>query len=220
MQTKKITVLIADDHPLLCLGVETLLKREANLEYVGKAASSEDLFEVLPETTPDVLLLDLNMPGADYTRNIERLKTEYPKVRILVYSGYNGQDITKSLLERGVAGYLPKSANPDIVIEGIKAVVASNSPFVHREKKKLPKKTKRISSSILLTDNFQKRMALSKREQEILVLISKGLTSQRIGNTLFISKYTVETHRKNILRKLELNSSTELVKFAIQQGLV
>lgn len=219
MQQKKITVLIADDHPMLCLGVETLLKREADLDYVGKAGSSEELFEILPEASPDVLLLDLNMPGADYTRNIERLCKEYPKLRILVYSGYNGQDITKSLLESGVDGYLSKGTSGDLLIEGIKAV-ADGRNFVREEKKKLPKKAKRISSSILLTDNFQKRMCLSKREQEILVLISKGLTSQRIGNTLYISKYTVETHRKNILRKLELNSSTELVKFAIQQGLV
>lgn len=220
MQQKKINVFIADDHPLLRLGVKSLLKREGGFHLIGQASSGTEMFEVLPDCIPDVLLLDLNMPGADYTHNIDRLKNEYAKVGILVYTGYNGQDITKDLLDRGVLGYVSKTASAETLIEAIKEV-ASGKPFLYPNRKKSNGyHAHHNGSQPTLKDNFQKRLCLSKREQEILVLISKGLTSQRIGTKLFISKYTVETHRKNILRKLELNSSTELVKFAIQQGLV
>ncbi|MBR9919746.1 MAG: response regulator transcription factor [Bacteroidetes bacterium] len=217
MKQTNINVFIADDHPVVVAGVSTLFKKAPGLNLVGSAHSSDQLFNCLPTARPQVLLLDLNMSGQDYTRNIKQLQEEFPWVKVLIYSGYQSFDLAKSLLNMGAKGYLHKSAEPVQLIEAIQAVHSGEVYYQPVRKIQPRKKDKKAGA---LTDDFQKRLRLSKREQEILVLISKGLTSQRIGNTLFISKYTVETHRKNILRKLDLNSSTELVKFAIQQGLV
>ena len=124
------------------------------------------------------------------------------------------------MLDAGAHGFLLKSASPTDVREAIERVVAGEQYVGARDRTAQAPSDQAPGPESLLKDNFRRRLRLSKREQEILVLISRGMTSQGIGNTLYISKYTVETHRKNILRKLEVNSSTELVKFAIKQGLV
>jgi DNA-binding NarL/FixJ family response regulator len=218
MKQTNITVFIADDHPVVVAGLASIFQDEPGFTLLGSANSSDQLFNCLPQVRPQVLLLDLNMAGQDYTRNIEQLRREYPWVKILVFSGYQSYDLSKSLIELGAQGYLHKSAAPEAIIEAIKDV--HNGEICCQPVRKAPTPKSQSASTLALTDDFQKRLSLSKREQEILVLISKGLTSQRIGKALFISKYTVETHRKNILRKLDFNSSTELVKFAITQGLV
>ncbi|MCB0706457.1 MAG: response regulator transcription factor [Saprospiraceae bacterium] len=213
-----INVFIADDHPVVVAGISSLFQKASGIVLVGSAQSSDELFTCLPQVRPQVLLLDLNICGQDYTKNIQQLKKDFPWVKVLIYSGYQSYDLAKSLIDMGAQGYLHKSAEPEQLVEAIQSV-HNGTVYYHPVRKIMPQK-KETQSAVALTDDFQKRLRLSKREQEILVLISKGLTSQRIGNALFISKYTVETHRKNILRKLDLNSSTELVKFAIQQGLL
>lgn len=217
MKQTNINVFIADDHPVVVAGVASIFRTAPGLTLVGSAHSSDQLFGSLTQARPQVLLLDLNMAGQDYTHNIKQLKKDFPWVRVLIYSAYQSFDLAKSLIEMGALGYLHKSAEPEQLIEAINSV-HNNEVYYHPVRTVQP--NKKDKSGVALTDDFQKRLRLSKREQEILVLISKGLTSQRIGNALFISKYTVETHRKNILRKLDFNSSTELVKFAIQQGLL
>jgi DNA-binding NarL/FixJ family response regulator len=217
--TKTITkVFIADDHPIVLLGVKQMLASAENKDLVGEASSSHELFKALPEVRPDVLLLDLNMPGNDYQQTIQLLQTKFPQLKIIIYTAYNAPDLIKSLEQSGVHGFLLKTAAPSTIHEAIEKVMAGEYYSYVKDRAYQPPSDEQPGPG--LKDNFRKRLKLSKREQEILVLISKGLTSQRIGKTLFISKYTVETHRKNILRKLELNSSTELVKFALQQGLV
>ena len=218
MKQTNINVFIADDHPVVVAGIASIFQDEPGLALVGSANSSDQLFNCLPQARPQVLLLDLNMAGQDYTRNIEQLQKDFPWVKILVYSAYQSYDLAKSLIAMGAHGYLHKSADPEQLLEAINQV-HNGETYYHPVRKPKPAASKGQKEG-MLTDDFQKRLSLSKREQEILVLISKGLTSQRIGKTLFISKYTVETHRKNILRKLDFNSSTELVKFAITQGLV
>jgi DNA-binding NarL/FixJ family response regulator len=135
-----------------------------------------------------------------------------------VYTSYHSPDLVRSLIHGGAAGFLPKTASPVEITEAIQNVSQGEihvSMVGHAQPDTAP-----VADHAPLPDDFRKRLGLSRREQEILVLISRGLSSQRIGQTLYISKHTVETHRKNILRKLDFNSSTELVKFAVQQRLV
>ncbi|MCB9285519.1 MAG: response regulator transcription factor [Lewinellaceae bacterium] len=220
MQQNSTKVFIADDHPIVAIGLKSVLERFPDVVFAGHAGNSEELFKALPDVRPDVVFLDLNMPGNDFYRNIDQIVRDHPRVRVIIFTGYDAPDLVKSLFEAGAHGFLLKTATAVEISQALEAV-RSGLTYSHiRDRSSQPPSDEKPGPAELLKDNFRKRLRLSRREQEILVLISKGLTSQRIGKLLFISKYTVETHRKNILRKLELNSSTELVKFAIQQGLV
>ncbi|MCU0346622.1 MAG: response regulator transcription factor [Saprospiraceae bacterium] len=216
---QQIKVFIADDHPIVLQGVSCVLSNNPAFQVVGTAASGDELSRKLLHAKPNVLLLDLNMPGKDFYENINWVKTNAPSVKILAYTSYHTTDLVRSLIHDGAAGYLPKTATPAEIAEAIQCVSQGEihvTMVAHAQSDATPV-TEHAAS---LPDDFRKRLGLSRREQEILVLISRGLSSQRIGQTLYISKHTVETHRKNILRKLDFNSSTELVKFAVQQRLV
>lgn len=213
-----IKVFIADDHPVVTLGLKCLLSKREGVEVVGTAFSSQELHHQLPKTRPTVLVLDLNMPGADFCENIAWVKTNAPWVKILAHSSYYTTDLVRSLMAQGVHGYVAKTALPGDFMEAISTILNGETfvaPPANAKSDICPN-----PQHPDLQDDFKKRLSLSKREQEVLVLISKGLSSMNIGKTLFISKHTVETHRKNILRKLDFNSSTELVRFAVQNGLV
>ncbi len=213
-----IKIFIADDHPVIAHGVRCMISDHPTMTIVGTGISSNELFQLLPKALPTILLLDLNMPGSDFYDNIEWVKKNVPWVKIIVFSGYYTPDLVKSLLNAGVKGYVAKESKPAELVEAILTVSKGNTFVVPPANAKSDNGCQQQQNG--MQDNFRKRLSLSRREQEILELISKGLSSQGIGKTLYISKHTVETHRKNILRKLDFNTSTELVKFAVQQGLV
>ncbi len=216
MSFEKIRVVIADDHPIVSAGVQALLAKDENKELIGSVSSGKELLKLLSQNRADVLLLDLNIPGEDFAKTIKKLKESYPFLRIVAYTSYNHPDLVKSVVDLKIDGFLLKNSSKDSFIEALEQVKAGEF-YMSREIRLANQKPMKDK---VLVDGFQKRLCLSKREQEILRYISRGFTSQSIGNELFISRYTVETHRKNILRKLNFNSSTELVKFAVEQGLV
>ncbi len=206
--TSTLKVFITDDHPVVINGLKAFFQNHSSIRIVGVARSASEMFERLEAARPNVLLLDLNLPGTDFYDNIHQLRQRFPWVKIVIFSGYQSQDLVRSLRQAGIDGYLTKAIELDELANALHRVMGNEeviieSPLVANVK-----------------DDFSKRLTLSRREQEILRLISRGLSSQRIGKTLFISKHTVETHRKNMLRKLDFNTSTELVKFAVQHGLV
>lgn len=216
--TYHVKVFIADDHPVVAFGVSAMLSKRAEISIVGTAQSGSEMSRLLPKACPTVLLLDLNMPGSDFYENIAWVKLHAPWVKVLAYSSYFSPELVKSLLNEGVKGYLHKSALPEELTEAVFAVARGENYVISPALSASDHSFSDVGAAA--PDDFKKRLGLSRREQEVLVLISRGLSSQRIGKTLYISKHTVETHRKNILRKLDFNSSTELVKFAVQQGLV
>lgn len=220
MTTQPITVFLADDHPIVAEGIKALLLPFNEFQFVGHASDGQDLMRQLSDLKVQVLLLDLNMPGDDFFVNIKYLRKQHPWIRILAFTGYDNPSLAKSVIDAGAQGFLVKSCKPSQILEAIR-VLRNGEQYLPEILRQNETPAESASTSPPpVRDDFRKRLSLSKREQEILVFISKGFTSQRIAQALFISKYTVETHRKNILRKLDLNSSTELVKFAIQQGLI
>ncbi len=211
-------IFIADDHPVITLGISSLLSKQPEFEVVGTAASGDEMTRKLKNALPNVLLLDLNMPGKDFYENIAWVKKHVPWVKVVAYSAYYSPELVRSLVHEGACGFISKTASPEELVEAIHAIQQGEiyvSQVAHAQSDCAPD-----PGHPELQDEFRKRLGLSRREQEVLVLISQGLSSQRIGQTLYISKHTVETHRKNILRKLDFNSSTELVRFAVQNGLV
>jgi len=218
MEQAQTNILIADDHPAVRMGLVSLLKHQPSYKVIGQVGNSNEIPKYLSSIKTDLLVLDLNMPGQDYSVTISDVQSNHPDVKILVFSGYYDDDLEKRLRKVGVEGFITKNMHPSRVLDSLVDVVNGKNCFISDEMAEKASREKQISDKF--KDSFCKRLGISKREQEVLVLISKGMTSQTIGKALFISKYTVETHRKNILRKLDMNSSTELVKFAIKQGLV
>lgn len=217
MSVSSTTILLVDDHPIVALGVKAMLERQSTYELKYHACCGEDVLAYLAKNTASLLLLDLNLPDIEYTELLKKCRKLAPTMKIVAYTAYNDVQLVRAVLRQKVDGYLLKTTSAEEFREALKQVVMRNEVYIGSNVQ-LNNPKKRVCRS--LKDNFQKRLSLSKREKEILGLISQGHTSISISKTLFISKHTVETHRKNILRKLNFNSSTELVKFAVQQGLV
>ena len=217
--TPDVRLAVVDDHPIVVAGLQALLANQDGINLVATAPSLQDLTDTWP-TMYDVIFLDLNIPGESYKDNIEQLKTKYPKAHLVAYTSYNYPDLVRETLKLGCSGYLLKQISREEIVKAIHTVMAGERYVGTDITLARNSRARRKPDSAELKDDFQKRLLLSKREKEILNLISKGFTSQHIADELFISRYTVETHRKNILRKLNFNTSTELVKFAVLQGLV
>ncbi len=211
------TVALVDDHPIVAVGVKGMLSKDSRIQFVHHAFCGEDILEYLSQYTVDLLLLDLNLPDFDFLDLIKAVQNIVSSTKIIAYTAYNDCQLVKNVLQAGVDGYLLKTTAPDQFRKAINYVLTQKDVFIGEG---VQINGSKISNPKKLKDDFQKSLSLSKREKEILELISQGYTSSTISQALFISKYTVETHRKNILRKLNFNSSTELVKFAVQQGLV
>lgn len=219
-QTPLIKIAVVDDHPIVVAGLHATLAQESSVELVTGASSMADLVAQEP-VCAHVILLDLNIPGETYRENIATAKKRWPDTRVAAYTSYNYPDLIRETLKLGFCGFLLKQVSREALIDGLLAIHAGER-HISTESKTVNSaaKGRKPKKGDIPNDDFQKRLLLSKREKEILHHISKGSTSQQIADTLFISRYTVETHRKNILRKLNFNTSTELVKFAVEQGLV
>lgn len=214
-----IRLAVVDDHPIVVAGLKALLQDVDGINLTASATSYGKLHETWSSNI-DVIFLDLNIPGESYIDNINKAKLKFPKAKIAAYTSYGNPNLAKEILNLGCQGFLLKQISKEEIIKAIYAIndgeryVDHEVSFARIE----PKSSTENNSE--LKDDFQKRLSLSKREKQILLLISQGYTSKHIAEQLFISRYTVETHRKNILRKLNFNTSTELVKFAVLQGLV
>ena len=208
-----IRIAVVDDHPIVIAGLSAMFTNDDVIEVAATAPSVEALMQSL-RGTADILLLDLNIPGEKYGDNIAAIKKRWPRTRIAAYTSYEGIDLVREMIKLGCSGYLLKKDSRESMREGLQNIMAGKS-HVSLLRKEIPKR----NAAPAMRDSFQKVLLLSKREREVLFHLCKGLTSQQMADALFISRYTVETHRKNILRKLGFSSSTELVKFAVEQGL-
>lgn len=212
-----IRLFLVDDHAVLREGLRFLLDLELDIALVGEATNGQDLLDQLPTTPTDVVLLDLNMPLLGGVPTAERLRTDYPALRVLVLSMVEEPLTIKQAFAAGAHGYLLKNASKDELLAGIRTVMAGRR-FLCSE----------LGLSFL--DNSLRQpltapgppvaSALSRREQEVLQLVAAGLTTQQIADQLFTSKRTVETHRQNILAKTDCKNTAALIHYAIKQQLL
>ncbi len=211
-----IRILLADDHAMFRSGLRALLEKEADLEVVGEAGSGHEVLEALENTNVDVLLLDINMPGLKGSRIAELALEQYPSLLVVALTMHEDEYYVQELFKIGVKGYVLKKSTGTEALQAIRAVYRGDeyidpalasmliSPFVG---KATQKKQGRLD-------------VLTRREQEILELLVYGHTNTEIAEKLCISERTVETHRSNITGKLGLKSRSELVRFAIENGLM
>jgi DNA-binding NarL/FixJ family response regulator len=211
-----INIVLADDHQVVRKGVKALLSSEADFNIVGEAGNGLETIEVVEKVKPDILVLDLMMPGLNGLEVNRQLSKKCPGTRTVVLSMHGSEAYVLEALRSGARAFVLKDAPPEELVHAIREAYAGrrflSSPLSENAIEAYTRKTE--LTNIDPMDN------LTAREREILQLTAQGLTNAAIGSRLFISPRTVETHRTNLMRKLELHNHAQLIQFAIQHGII
>lgn len=211
----KIRVLVVDDHTIFREGLCSLLARRKWIEIVGQAEDGKQAIAQVAELHPDVVLMDIAMPGMNGLQATQAIRRSFPDIRILVLTQYESDEYIFSLLQAGAAGYILKLAPVEDLVEAIR-VVHSQGAFL------TPDLLQTVVDRMVESSppDPERKPVLTEREQEILRLITEGLTGNEIAERLCISRKTVVTHRAHIMEKLGAHNAAELIKHAIQEGMV
>jgi two-component system response regulator NreC len=213
-----IRILVVDDHTLVRDGITSLLSEVSNLQVVGLAKNGDEAITMLESTNPDIVLMDIIMPKLNGIEVTEILIKKYPQINIILLSMEISEEFVLKGIKAGAKGYLPKDIRKKTLIEAIITVHQGGTYF--------SQKVSNLMLSCLASDkkseagNTAKDIPLSCRELEVLIHIATGFSNREIGEQLFISVKTVDTHRINILRKINVRSTAELVKYALKNGII
>jgi len=212
-----IRLLLVDDHAVVRSGLRMLLEGEADVEIAGEAGTAREALDLLARLHPDVVLMDIGLPdlsGIDATREI---KTLHPEIAIVALTIHEDEEYFFKMLEAGASGYVPKRAAPEELLTAIRAA-ASGEVYLY------PSLAKFLVHDYLTQESTSREErtldGLTQREEEVLGHLADGASNTEIAETLAISPKTVARHRENIMRKLNLHSRTELVKYAIRKGII
>lgn len=207
----EIKILIVDDHPVVRDGLVAILGTQPDFRIAGEAASGPEALALVSKEQPDVLLLDLEMPGMDGVEVLQQLRQAHPDVKVVVFTAFDTDERILSALQAGARGYLLKGAPRFELFEAIRVVHGGGS-LLH------PVVTSRLLNQLAAPE--QKVEELTPREQEVLVLLAQGLQNKEIAHELTITERTVKFHISAILSKLDAGNRTEAVTIALQQGLI
>lgn len=213
---EKTKIIICDDHQILTQGLKALLKNQEEIEVTAAVNNGQELLEIMKHQTPDIILLDIDMPLMDGIEVLKKVKMIRPSVKIIFLTIHNEKNIIQRVMELGAQGYLLKTVAKGELLEAIRKIrnggiyISDAATNALLEKQKLDKLSPRLDEDI---------EPLTTREVEILKLIAEGYSNTEIGSMLYISPRTVDTHRTNIMKKLKVKNIAGLIKYAIQSGL-
>ncbi len=212
-----IKLLLVDDHQVVRTGLRMLLEGQPDMKIIGEADSGIHALEKTKELSPDVIVMDITLPDISGIEATRQIKEQYPDISVIALTIHEDEQYFFEMLQAGASGYVPKRAAPEDLITSIRAAYAGEI-YIY------PSLAKALVADFLgrSTQENEKTSldGLTTREQEVLSLLAEGLSNDEIGETLNISKHTVARHRENLMRKLELHSKSELVKYAIRKGLI
>lgn len=211
-EPQQLKIIIADDHQLFSDGLEQLLNTMENTTVIGKVKDGKSLMRLLNGQPPDLVLMDINMPKMDGLATTREIRILFPALKILFITMYFDPNIIALCRELNVNGYLTKDTTADIMKETILAVMAGKTVYLEKKKEETPK-------NFFQHDDLVQKFKLSIRELEIIKQVKAGHTTKEIARLLGLSDLTVETHRKNIFRKLNCRSMADLIRFACEQDL-
>jgi DNA-binding NarL/FixJ family response regulator len=214
---KKIRIVLVDDHQMFRDGVKSVLSDEENMEVVGEVGNGNDLFELLKSNTPDLIITDISMPEISGIEVTKYVSENYPDIKILILSMHTNEEFITKALSSGANGYLPKDTSMNELLDAINTIYKGDNYF-----------NRNISDTILKSiidksknnQNNSKNEKLTKREKEVVQLVVDGLTNKEIADKLFISIRTVDSHKNNVMQKLKLKSSVELVKYILKNNII
>ena len=215
-----IKILIADDHRIIRDGLKSLLSDEKDIIIVGEAADGDEALIKTSELLPDLLIADISMPGINGIEMTRLLCKEVLKTKVLILSMHDNEDYINQALVAGASGYLLKDSSKEELLKAIKAVNNGETYCSGDVSKILLNKFLTSSKSKKLIFEVEEKLELTKREKEILKLISDGLSNKEIANKLFLSSRTVGAHRYNIMQKLNVKNGAELVRTAFKLNLI
>lgn len=207
-----VRLIITDDHPVIREGIKLILANESDIELVAVVGDGLELLKKLEKTETDVILMDINMPGMNGIDATQRVKKNYPNIKVLCYSQYDEKRFVKQILKRGANGYLLKNASAKELVKAIK-MVHSGGIYLSEELPNIFTEKPKRRSNYLFPE-------LTTREKDVLNEICVEKNNNEIAETLFISHNTVETHRSNLLLKVGVKNTAGLVKWAIQNEIV
>lgn len=214
--TPKIRVIIADDHPLIINGITEILEKDERFTIIATYNDGKALMQSTLLPNADVLMLDLNMPGKDGLQVLEEIKAMNLNLHILILTSYFSKQLAEQCQSAGANGYILKSDSLDMLATIIMEVLAGKAVFPD-----FSENAEETPNDFTYLDKFLKKYNLTKREVEVIQMVCKGYNSNEIADKLFLSSFTVQTHRRNIFRKLNIEGNTiALYKFASAHGLL
>ena len=209
-----IRLLVVDDHSIIRQGIQAMVRHRSDILIAGEVGTGREALELLEKDQVDVVLMDIDMPGLSGIEVTKIINQKYPKIEVLALTLHEESSFITAMLKAGASGYLLKNSNSETLVEAIHTI--------HRGESYLPPQV----SNAVLHNMMKKKPAsykspvnLTTRELEVLKLISEGYNNSQIAEMLFISKRTVDTHRHNLLEKLNLNNTAGLVRYAFEHNL-
>lgn len=203
MRDNIIQILVADDHQMVRIGLMTVINSFDNMQIIGEAANGYEVIELCREIQPDVILMDIKMPSLDGIEATKRIVSQYPDIKIIGLTSFNQDDLIKDMLMAGASGCLLKDANREEIHEAIINATTGKVIMSHHTMHHLLHHTHPVNP-------------LSDRENDVLKLMIQGMTNQEIADNLFVSQSTIKFHVSNILIKLNVNTRTEAVSYALK----
>lgn len=210
-QTNEIKIILVDDHKLLRAGLKNIIEQKSNMLIIGEASDGREAIKLVAKLQPNVIVMDVAMPGLNGIEAAKQIHKNHPEIKIIGLSMHSGKQFIQGMFKAGAYGYLLKDGDSDELITAISTVM-KNKKYLSKD----------INQEFLLLLNKGEtivKAALSAREKEVLQLIAEGKSSKEIGEILYLSPKTIDVHRNNIMKKIELYTIPELTKYAIKKGL-
>jgi DNA-binding NarL/FixJ family response regulator len=215
-----IKIVIVDDHKIIRVGLRGLLEREQDISVVAEAENSDEVLKLLETIQADVVLMDIDLGGTDGISTTRLIKQKTPAIHVLGLTMHEEPDYIIKMLEAGASGYLLKNAGREELLTAIHTVAKGDSYFSQKVSATLLQAITRRKEAVANSQKSQMQSPLSDREIEVLKLIAQEYTNGEIAEKLFISIRTVDTHRRNLLEKLQVKNTVGLVKYAIDKGII
>ncbi len=205
----RLRLLLVDDHELVRAGLRTFLELQSDMEVVGEAATAERALALVGSVAPDIVLMDLMLPGMSGVEAVRRLQRDHPDVKVVVLTSYAGQESVLAAVRAGVAGYLLKDVGPTELADALRAAHAGQARLHPR-----------VAATVMQSVVDTARDVLTPREHEVLRLVARGLSNRLIARELALSEKTVKTHVSAVLAKLGVLDRTQAALYAVRAGLV
>ncbi len=210
-----IKIILADDHKLFCEGLRSMLERQTGLEVIATAPDGHTVIHLARELSPDVVIIDIGMPNLNGIEATRKIVTENPAIKIIALSMHSDKRFVVEMLKAGASAYLLKDCDFEELTGAISSVMEDN-PYISSAVAKVVIKD---YVKNLREENTSAFTILTAREREVLQILAEGKNTHQIASTLFVSEKTVESHRRQIMKKLGINSVAGLIKYAIREGL-
>ena len=201
-------VVLADDHQFLLDGIMTILKEMPSVEIVATAQNGFELMDVVARQKPELVILDLNMPGYDGLQCLKKIKNDFPETKVLILTNYSQPELVEDVKQIGADGYLIKNSSAAELKAAVTSVLSGGKYYPSANE------LKSVADDSYFFDEFLKKYQLTKREVEIIRMVCREMSTKEIATQLYLSELTINTHRRNVFRKLEIKNVAGLMNFA------